>query len=65
MIPTSQVPSASETVLLVTNRSGVWNVKINGRFYGDYMRQEWAIEAAFEKRREIETNGGNARVLAP
>ena len=65
MIPTSQVPSASETVLLVTNRSGVWNVKINGRFYGDYMRQEWAIEAAFEKRREIQTNGGRARVLSP
>ena len=65
MIPPNQVPSASETVLLITNRSGVWNVKINGRFYGDYMRQELAIEAAFEKRREIETNGGNARVLAP
>ena len=65
MIPTSQVPSASETVLLITNRSGVWNVKINGRFYGDYMRQELAIEAAFEKRREIQTNGGRARVLSP
>ena len=65
MIPPNQVPSASETVLLVTNRSGVWNVKINGRFYGDYLRQEWAIEAAFEKRREIVTNGGNARVLCP
>ncbi|MBK8840987.1 MAG: hypothetical protein IPO30_20675 [Hyphomonadaceae bacterium] len=65
MTPTTQMTSAPETVLLITNRSGVWNVKINGRFYGDYLRQEWAIEAAFEKRREIETNGGNARVLAP
>ena len=50
MTPTTQMTSAPETVLLITNRSGVWNVKINGRFYGDYLRQEWAIEAAFEKR---------------
>lgn len=65
MTPTTQMTSAPETVLLITNRSGVWNVKINGRFYGDYLRPEWAIEAAFEKRREIVTNGGNARVLCP
>lgn len=55
--------SAPETVLLVTNRSGVWNVKIDGRFYGDYVRKDWALEAAFEKRREIVERNGRARVL--
>lgn len=56
--------SAPETVLLVTNRSGVWNVKIDGRFYGDYVRKDWALQAAFEKRREIVEGNGRARVLS-
>lgn len=64
MTTTNHVTSAPETVLLVTNRSGVWNVKIDGRFYGDYVREEWALEAAFEKRREIMAGAGRARVLS-
>lgn len=62
MTTTGHVMSAPETVLLVTNRSGVWNVKLNGRFYGDFVRQEWAFEAAYEKQREIIARGGRARV---
>ena len=62
MTAISNVASAPETVLVVTNRSGVWNVKINDRFYGDYVRQEWALEAASDKQREIIAGGGRARV---
>ena len=62
MTTVSEVASKPETILLITQRSGVWNVKINGRFYGDYVRKEWALEAAREKQREIISSGGRARV---
>lgn len=64
MTTTSNLASAPEAVLLVTNRSGVWNVKINGRFHGDYVRQEWALESAYEKQRAIAAAGGRARVVS-
>jgi hypothetical protein len=64
MTTVSEVTSEPETILLVTQRSGVWNVKINGRFYGDYVRKEWALEAARERQREIISSGGRARVSA-
>jgi hypothetical protein len=64
MTAASNTMSAPETVLLVANRSGVWTVKINGRFYGDYSRLEWALEAASEKQREIIFAGGRARVVS-
>lgn len=64
MTSVNEVISKPETILLITQRSGVWNVKINGRFYGDYVRQDWAMEAAREKQREIMSSGGRARVSA-
>lgn len=64
MTTVSEVTSEPETILLVTQRSGVWNVKINGRFYGDYVRKEWALEAARERQRQIISSGGRARVSA-
>lgn len=64
MTSNSSIERNQETVLLITNRSGVWNVKINGKFYGDYGRREWAIEAAQEKQREILRAGGHARVVS-
>jgi hypothetical protein len=30
----------------VRERSGVWEVTVNGRFHGDYLREEHAVEAA-------------------
>jgi hypothetical protein len=56
--------SAPEAVLLVTNRSGTWNLKLNNRFYGDYVKHEWALEAAHQKQQEIVAGGGRARVVA-
>jgi hypothetical protein len=29
----------------VRERSGVWEVTVNGRFHGDYLREEHAVEA--------------------
>lgn len=64
MTATGKIASTPEKVLLITNRSGVWNVKIDNRFYGDYVRQEWALEAAAEKQRDIIAKGGGARVVS-
>lgn len=55
--------ASPEITILVANRSSVWNVKVNGKFHGDYVRREWAIEAAQEKQREIMTSGGCARLI--
>lgn len=59
---TRQGGSAPKITILVTNRSGVWNMKVNGKFYGDYVRREWAIQAAQQMQREIATSGGCARI---
>ena len=64
MTANNKIASAPEAVLLVTNRSGVWNVKLDNRFYGDYLRQDWALEAAHEKQRDIIAGGGRARVVS-
>lgn len=43
-------------------RSGVWCVELNGKFYGDYTRKYWALEAAFEKADDISLKGGAATI---
>lgn len=58
------IPPAPGAVLTIANRSGVWNVKIDDRFYGDYARREWAIEAALDKQNEIIRAGGRAQVVS-
>lgn len=52
-----------ETVLRVANRSGIWSVTIDGKFFGDYVRRETAVTAASEKLNEILLSGGRARVV--
>lgn len=34
------------TGAVIRNRSGIWEVTINGHFHGDYLREEHAAEAA-------------------
>jgi hypothetical protein len=56
------VSPKQETVIRVSTRSGVWTVTVNGRFYGDYVRRDWALEAAAEKQRAIVKKGDRALV---
>jgi hypothetical protein len=44
----------------IRQRSDIWRVAQNGKFYGDYVRRYWAIEAAFEKADAIGADGGAA-----
>lgn len=46
----------------IKQRRGVWSVALNGKFYGDYVRRNWALEAAFEKADDIIASGGAAIV---
>jgi hypothetical protein len=46
-----------ESVLAISERSDIWSVTLNGAFFGDYVREQWAIEAALQKAREIEQTG--------
>ena len=48
--------------IAINQRAGVWRVALNGRFYGDYVRKYWALEAAFEKADEVAASGGAATI---
>lgn len=57
-------PNAHRSVdrISVHQRSGVWRVRLNDDFYGDYARRYWALESAFAKADEIAARGGAAMV---
>lgn len=50
--------------IIVRPRSGVWRVDVDGKFYGDYSRREWAIEGALKKAHDAAARGGAAVVRA-
>jgi hypothetical protein len=49
-------------LISIRQRAGIWNVALNGAFYGDYARRDWAVEAALEKADDIAARGGAAVV---
>lgn len=53
-------PAKAADTISIRQRSGIWRVAHNGKFYGDYTRRYWAIEAAFEKADKIAADGGAA-----
>jgi hypothetical protein len=46
----------------IQQRAGIWRVSLNGKFFGDYVRRDWALEAAFEEAEAIAARGGAATV---
>jgi hypothetical protein len=53
-----------ETIIRISPRSGVWNVSVDARFYGDYLRRDWAVEAAAAKKQALAKEGVWARIDA-
>lgn len=53
-------PAKTADTISIRQRSGIWRVAHNGKFYGDYTRRYWAIEAAFEKADAVAAEGGAA-----
>ncbi len=64
MTKTSQPthPLNTADTISIRQRSRIWRVALNGKFYGDYTRRYWAIEAAFEKADAIAAKGGAATI---
>ena len=53
-----------ETIIRISPRSGVWSVSVDARFYGDYLRRDWAVEAAAAKKQALAKEGVWARIDA-
>lgn len=58
---TTSIDSGTVT-LAVFERSRIWRVALDGRFYGDYVKQEWAEQAAVEKAHQLIASGVRATV---
>lgn len=58
----SESDASQPVAIIVRPRSGVWRVDLNGSFYGDYTRRDWAIEAGLEKADDLAARGGAAVV---
>jgi hypothetical protein len=50
-------PDPARAVFVIQARSGVWNVKLDGKFYGDYRRQDHAAQGAAEKADVLRSSG--------
>lgn len=53
----------SSDLIRTESRHGVWRVTRNDKFYGDYLAQQPAVDAALKLSRDIERSGGIALVL--
>jgi hypothetical protein len=60
-VATTSIESPTVT-LEIFERARIWRVSLNGRFYGDYTRREWAKQAAAQKARQLLARGVSARV---
>jgi hypothetical protein len=62
-MPTPPQKGAPSSDLIRTElRDGVWHVTRNDKFYGDYLTQQSAVDAALKLSRDIERGGGVALV---
>lgn len=50
-------PDPARAVFVIQARSGVWNVKLDGKFYGDYRREDHAVQGAAEKADVLRSSG--------
>ncbi len=61
--PAGAPPARPPTLFRVVLRGGIWQVTEDGRFYGHYMADQPAFEAAEGAARAIVAGGGRADVL--
>jgi len=57
-----QKPAATSDLIRTELRHGVWHVTRNDKFYGDYLAEQPAVDAAVKLSRDIERSGGIALV---
>jgi len=56
-------PPAGRAVFRIQLRSGIWGVKLDGKFYGDYRGLHLAMESVDEKARALLSAGREVQIL--
>ncbi len=51
------------SVFTIQLRSGIWGVKLDGRFYGDYRAINLAMEGVEEKARSLRSEGHTIHIV--
>lgn len=51
------------SIFRIQLRSGIWGVKLDGRFYGDYRALSLAMEGVEEKARVLQTAGRSVHIV--
>jgi hypothetical protein len=59
----SNAGASDKSVFKIQLRSGIWGVKLDGRFFGDYRTVSLAMESVEEKVRTLRTAGRSILIL--
>jgi hypothetical protein len=57
------VAPAKVSVFHIQLRSGIWGVKLDGKFYGDYRAMNLAMEAVEEKAHALRAAGRSIQIV--
>jgi hypothetical protein len=57
------VASTESATFHIQLRSGIWGVKLDGRFYGDYRAMNLAMESVGEKACALRTAGRSVHIV--
>jgi hypothetical protein len=57
------VAPAKVSVFHIQLRSGIWGVKLDGKFYGDYRAMNLAMEGVEEKARSLRAAGRSVHIV--
>lgn len=62
--PPAPNPRGGErSIFRIQLRSGIWGVKLDGKFYGDFRGLNLALESAREKARELRGAGRDVHIV--
>ena len=61
--PSAHHAQRDADTISIRQRPGIWRLAQNDKFYGDYTRRYWAIEAAFARADAIAKDGGAAIIM--
>jgi hypothetical protein len=54
---------ADSAIFHIQLRSGIWGVKLDGKFYGDYRAMNLAMESVEEKARSLRAAGRSVHIV--
>jgi hypothetical protein len=63
MPPADSAPDFDNSIFRVQLRSGVWGVKLDGAFFGDYHAMSDAMGNVLEKARTLQSAGRTVQII--